>query len=141
MSAQRVEETEEKPLCVEKARDLDTPGLTTYGGDQGEKPVTDQVSSYTGHYGKDGSTVTDREKREKLDSKRAEGTSEMCKSFYNLVTDFYEYGWGQSFHFAPVYGDMTFDELIADYERGIAKSLDAGPGKKILVNELRSYVD
>lgn len=25
----------------------------------------------------------------------------MITNFYDLVTDFYEYGWGQSFHFGP----------------------------------------
>lgn len=27
----------------------------------------------------------------------------MTNAFYDLVTDFYEYGWGQSFHFAKLY--------------------------------------
>ena len=26
----------------------------------------------------------------------------MVTAFYDLITDFYEYGWGQSFHFAPM---------------------------------------
>lgn len=36
----------------------------------------------------------------------------MVNSFYNLVTDFYEYGWGQSFHFAPRKKCETFEESI-----------------------------
>ena len=31
---------------------------------------------------------------------RAEYTA-MVESFYDLITDFYEYGWGRSFHFDP----------------------------------------
>ena len=34
----------------------------------------------------------------------------MVNNFYDLVTDFYEYGWCQSFHFAPRYKGETFLE-------------------------------
>ncbi len=30
---------------------------------------------------------------------RLSSYTEMVNKFYNLVTDFYEYGWGESFHF------------------------------------------
>ena len=32
---------------------------------------------------------------------RQQNYKEMVNDYYDLVTDFYEYGWGQSFHFAP----------------------------------------
>ena len=32
---------------------------------------------------------------------RKEKYADMVNHFYNLVTDFYEWGWGQSFHFGP----------------------------------------
>lgn len=28
--------------------------------------------------------------------------AELVDTFYNLVTDVYEWGWGQSFHFSPL---------------------------------------
>ena len=28
--------------------------------------------------------------------------AELVDTFYNLVTDIYEWGWGQSFHFSPL---------------------------------------
>ena len=31
---------------------------------------------------------------------RSAACNEMANDFYDLVTDFYEYGWGQCFHFA-----------------------------------------
>ena len=34
---------------------------------------------------------------------RKERYAAMVNHFYNLVTDFYEWGWGQSFHFGPRY--------------------------------------
>lgn len=43
--------------------------------------------------------------------------------FYNLVTEFYEYGWGRSFHFAPRYKDEQFDASITRYEHYVASQL------------------
>ena len=65
---------------------------------------------------------------------RNEKTTDIAQSFYTLVTDFYEYGYGESFHFAPVKDGLSFSECIADYEREIAKTLNARPGMKILVS-------
>lgn len=52
--------------------------------------------------------------------------------FYNLVTDFYEYGWGDSFHFAPRYKGESFMESIARHEYFLAKKLNMNPGEKVL---------
>lgn len=58
-------------------------------------------------------------------------------AFYDLVTDFYEYGWGQSFHFAPRTRGETLAASIARLERFVAEHgafdenssvLDAGCG-------------
>ena len=56
-------------------------------------------------------TATD--KGERL---RKEEYGPMVVSFYNLVTDFYEYGWGESFHFAPRYHGENFKQAIARHE-------------------------
>lgn len=47
-------------------------------------------------------------------------------SFYNLVTDFYEYGWGQSFHFAPRRKNETFRESILRAEYVLASRIEVG---------------
>jgi len=61
----------------------------------------------------------------------------MVNSFYDLVTDFYEWGWGQSFHFAPRRKGETFMESIKRAEYYLAlragmnsetKALDVGCG-------------
>ena len=49
-------------------------------------------------------------------------------TYYDLVTDFYEYGWGQSFHFAPRVGGEGFAASIARHEHYIARKLGLGPG-------------
>ena len=56
--------------------------------------------------------------------------------YYDLVTDFYEYGYGLSFHFAPIYDEMLFSECMATYERGVAKTIAAKPGMVVLVSWL-----
>ena len=48
--------------------------------------------------------------------------------YYNLVTDFYEYGWGRSFHFAPRMHGESFKASLARHERNIAHALELKPG-------------
>lgn len=51
---------------------------------------------------------------------RAKEYKTMVTSFYDLVTDFYEWGWGQSFHFAPRIIGETFEESIVRSEYYLA---------------------
>ena len=50
------------------------------------------------------------------------------KLYYNLVTDFYEYGWGQSFHFAPRVPGESFRDSLKRHELNLAKALQLAPG-------------
>ncbi len=49
-------------------------------------------------------------------------------TYYDLVTDFYEYGWGRSFHFAPRVHSESFAASIARHEHYLAHRLDLQPG-------------
>ena len=49
-------------------------------------------------------------------------------TYYELVTDFYEYGWGQSFHFAPRVVGESFAASLARHEHYLAQKLDLQPG-------------
>jgi len=49
-------------------------------------------------------------------------------TYYDLVTDFYEYGWGQSFHFAPRVKGESFAASLARHEHQIALRLGLRPG-------------
>lgn len=53
------------------------------------------------------------------EARKHEATS-LVNEYYDLVTDFYEFGWGQSFHFAPRYSGETFFESLARYEYFLA---------------------
>lgn len=56
----------------------------------------------------------------------------MVKSYFNLVTDFYEYGWGHSFHFAPRRRNESFEDSLRRHQRFIAESIGLKPGMRVL---------
>ncbi|EER08637.1 Cycloartenol-C-24-methyltransferase, putative [Perkinsus marinus ATCC 50983] len=51
--------------------------------------------------------------------------------YYRIATDFYEYGWGQSFHFAPRRKLETREASIARLEHLIALKLGLKDGSKV----------
>jgi len=77
---------------------------------------------------KDGGAVTSAASIDK----RKEGYRTMVNNFYDLVTDFYEYGWCQSFHFAPRWQGETFLESIKRAEYHLCSVLGMRPGLKVL---------
>ena len=52
----------------------------------------------------------------------------VAELYYDLVTDFYEYGWGQSFHFAPRAPGESFHASQARHEHYLAHMLGLRPG-------------
>ncbi len=48
--------------------------------------------------------------------------------YYDLVSDFYEYGWGRSFHFAPRVPGESFKASLARHEHYVAHKLELRPG-------------
>lgn len=56
----------------------------------------------------------------------------MVNNFYDLVTDFYEYGWGESFHFAQRFQGESFKESIIRAEHFLALKLNLKKGMKVL---------
>lgn len=63
---------------------------------------------------------------------RKQRYQDMVNHFYNLVTDFYEWGWGQSFHFGPRFHDETFVESIKRAEYYIALRLGMNQNTRAL---------
>lgn len=63
---------------------------------------------------------------------RKQNYANMVNHFYNLVTDFYEWGWGQSFHFGPRWHNETFMESIKRAEYHLASRMGLKPGHKVL---------
>jgi sterol 24-C-methyltransferase len=56
----------------------------------------------------------------------------LVNAHYDLVTDFYEYGWGQSFHFAPRHAGESLETAMLRYELYLAHVLGLRPGMTVL---------
>ena len=59
------------------------------------------------------------------------GQPGMVSRYYDVVTRFYEYGWGQSFHFSPRRSGESLRDAVRRHEVGIAELLGLGPGMKV----------
>ena len=79
--------------------------------------VASSVSEYERHF-----TVDQRG-----ESPIAEFTT-VNNLYYDLVTDFFELGWGRSFHFAPRVPGESFKASLARHEHYLAHRLGLGPG-------------
>lgn len=66
-----------------------------------------------------------------VDQRRSSYT-QLTRQYYDLVTDFYERGWGRSFHFAPRRKGETLRESILRHEHYVALRLGLTPGARVL---------
>lgn len=64
--------------------------------------------------------------------KRKGNYTTMVNHFYDLMTDFYEFGWGQSFHFATRHKWESFEASIARHEMWLAHKMELKPGMRVL---------
>lgn len=56
----------------------------------------------------------------------------MTLRYYNLATDFYEYGFGQSFHFSRAAKAESFVQSIVRHEHYLAHQMDIKTDMKVL---------
>lgn len=82
------------------------------------------VADYLKHW--DGKVDKDAEE------KRLEDYNQSTHSYYNVVTDFYEYGWGTSFHFSRYYPGEPFRQATARHEHYLASKIGIKEGWKVL---------
>ena len=91
-------------------------------GNAGDR-VAARIEDYERGYG--GAARSGRDER-KADFRDVEN------AYYDLVTDFFEYGWGQSFHFAPRAANESFAASLARHEHYLAHRLGLGPGMTVV---------
>ncbi len=84
--------------------------------------VASTVSSYERIF--DGSQAGGTERR-KAEYKR------FTNKYHDLVTAFYEYGWGKSFHFAPRAPNESFAASLIRHELYLAHRLAPRPGMRV----------
>eukprot|EP00042_Codosiga_hollandica_P028059 m.144789 g.144789 ORF g.144789 m.144789 type:complete len:258 (+) comp52667_c1_seq4:134-907(+) len=63
---------------------------------------------------------------------RKENYETVVNSYYDLATDFYEYGWGQSFHFATQRVGEPYQQALARHEHYLALKLHLNKGHVVL---------
>lgn len=73
---------------------------------------------------------------ESLDAARASGDhartqSRLIDRYYDVVTPFYEYGWGQSFHFSPRRSGERLVDSHRRYEESVGRLLGLRPGMQV----------
>ncbi|MBA0736352.1 hypothetical protein Gogos_009914 [Gossypium gossypioides] len=66
------------------------------------------------------------------EEERKANYTDMVNKYYDLVTSFYEFGWGESFHFAPRWKGESLKESIKRHEHFLALQLGLKPGHKVL---------
>ena len=64
--------------------------------------------------------------------RRKEEYRSFVNRYYDLVTDFYEFGWGQSFHFAPRRRGESFKASLVRHQHFLAERLSLKPGMQVL---------
>ncbi len=64
--------------------------------------------------------------------RRKEHYRSFVNHYYDLVTDFYEFGWGPSFHFAPRRRGESFEASLLRHQRFLADRLALKPGMRVL---------
>ena len=62
---------------------------------------------------------------------RQQGYEEFNNLYYDLVTDFYEYGWGTSFHFAPGVPGERMETSQQRHQHLLAHRIGLGPGMAV----------
>jgi sterol 24-C-methyltransferase len=66
------------------------------------------------------------------EDKRLGDYLQLTAHYYNLVTDFYEYGWGSSFHFSRYYKGEAFRQATARHEHFLAHKMGIHENMKVL---------
>ena len=63
---------------------------------------------------------------------RTENYQSLVNHYYDLATDFYEFGWGESFHFAPRRRGESFKASLLRHQHFLGDRLSLKPGMQVL---------
>ena len=90
--------------------------------------VSNKCDSYLQYYDTEQS-------EEALTKMRKENSKDVVNHYYDLATDFYEYGWGESFHFAPLTRGETREHAFVKHEYQLALRLGLKSTDKVMVGK------
>ncbi|CAG8478662.1 10920_t:CDS:2 [Paraglomus brasilianum] len=86
------------------------------------------VKSYTSYWKADDPQAETEDER----NARSSEAATLTNTYYNIATDFYEYGWGNCFHFCRFHLGESFYQSIARHEHYLAMYLNVRPDMKVL---------
>ncbi|CAI0404694.1 unnamed protein product [Linum tenue] len=92
------------------------------GGKIEKKEVLSAVEQYEKYHNLYGGANEDRKSN----------YTDMVNKYYDLATSFYEFGWGESFHFAHRFNGESLRESIKRHEHFLGLQLGLKPGQKVL---------
>lgn len=99
-----------------------------FGGQKGADSQKAAIDEYFKHW--DNKDAKD-ETPEIREARKAEYAT-LTRHYYNLATDLYEYGWGQSFHFCRFAYGEPFRQAVARHEHYLAHVMGMKEGMKVL---------
>lgn len=99
----------------------------TIKGNEFKSSIEDYENMFSGARAETGAITTD----ESVELRKAR-YADMVNHFYNLCTDFYEWGWGQSFHFGPRFHNEPFMESIKRAEYYLCSRLGMKKGMRAI---------
>lgn len=99
----------------------DTYAPVNIGGKLDSKAVDSAAAGYMNYH------------RQGSDSEveRKSNYTDMVNKYYDLATSFYEYGWGESFHFAHRWVGESHNESLKRHEHYLALKLKLDSGSKV----------
>jgi len=76
--------------------------------------------------------LLEKESKTEGEEERKKNYDKLVVSFYDLVTAFYEYGWGECFHFGARFKGEAFEASLARHEMYLAHRMELRPGQVCL---------
>ncbi|KAJ5025074.1 hypothetical protein J3E73DRAFT_392323 [Bipolaris maydis] len=73
-----------------------------------------------------------KDETEETRKERRDEYATLTRHYYNLATDLYEYGWGQSFHFCRYAYGESFYQAIARHEHYLAHKMNLQDNMRVL---------
>jgi sterol 24-C-methyltransferase len=96
------------------------------GKDQKDASSEEILARYDAYYA--GATDWDSVSQPKHDEHNNAAAAER---YFTLITDFFEYGWGDAFHMAPLHPEWSFKRSMAYWEQNFALVAGISPTMKV----------
>ncbi|KAF2702756.1 S-adenosyl-L-methionine-dependent methyltransferase [Pleomassaria siparia CBS 279.74] len=98
---------------------------------KGETKTYDSGARYRAAWGKSAFDALDKVTEEER-MERNKNAAEINEAYYDIITDHYQGGWGNKFHFCGYQPEESWEAAQARHEHHLAMVTDIKPGMKVL---------